>query len=336
MVTRRDVARRAGTSEAVVSYVVNNGPRNVAPQTRERVLAAIRDLGYRANAAARSLRTSQSMTLGLVLPDASNAFYGRVAREIEGVTFRHGYALLVGNSMDSEERELMYINALLERQVDGLIIIPSGPTAPWLEQITASQVRSVILDRDVAVPTGTRVLIDNEAGAANAVWHLLRHGRSRIACIAGPEWNFATQNRVQGWRRALGRADIDPSDRWLRFGSYRREDGYRQAQDLFSSVKIDGLFVTSDEQAQGVLRAAHELGVTVPADVAIVSFDGLPEAAFSVPSLTSVEQPVSALVSSAVERVTSHYLPEDTERIVLATRLIVRESCGCTPEKTIE
>jgi LacI family transcriptional regulator len=320
----------------VVSYVVNNGPRNVAPATRQRVLDAIEELGYRANYSARSLRSARSMTLGLVLPDASNAFYGRVAREIESVTFRHGYALLVGNSMDSEERELMYVNALLERQVDGLVIIPSGLTAPWQAQVSASRVRSVVLDREVEISSGSRVLVDNEAGAANAVRHLIRHDRTRIACIAGPELNFATQNRVNGWRRALVRADIRPVDRWLRYGSYRREDGYRQALDLFSTVKFDGLFVTSDEQAQGVLRAAHEVGVRVPDDVAIVSFDGLPEAAFSVPSLTSVEQPVAALVSSAVERVTSRHPLDGNERVVLSTRLIIRESCGCTAEETID
>jgi LacI family transcriptional regulator len=333
VVTRRDVARRAGTSEAVVSYVLNDGPRNVSPATRERVLVAIHELGYRANAVARSLRTNRTTSIGLVVPDASNSFFGLLAREIENVAFSEGYTLLIGNAMENEEREAAYVRTLLARQVDGLIIAPLHGPDLWRHELTESRVRSVILDREVDDVDGIHVTVDNEGGAYNATNHLLRHGRSRIACVAGPAGVHSTDDRVAGWRRALIETGLDAECFPVSYGYFRQRDGYHAGRRMLShKLSVDAVFVTSDEQAIGLLRAAAEVGVRVPDDLAIFGFDGLEGGAFSVPAISTVEQPLGELARIAVERILrrADRLEALDQRIRLPTRLLPRESCGCS------
>lgn len=332
MVTRRDVARRAGTSEAVVSYVLNDGPRNVAPATRERVLAAIRELGYRPNAVARSLRTSRSTMIGLVVPDNANPFFAELAREIEDVAFERGYTLLLGNARDDDDREAAHVRTLLDHQVDGLILIPSHGSRTWRGELARSNVPCLVVDRAIEGTNAMHVLTDNEGGAHAGVRHLLDHGRRRIGCLAGPQGIHPTVDRVAGWRRALTEAGCDPAA--LAHAPFGQADGYRAGRALLSGTLagpgVDALFVTSDEQAIGVLRAAAELGVRIPDDLAVCSFDGIAATAYTIPSLTTVRQPFEELGRAAVELLLAHRDTEDpARRVVLPTSLIARGSCGC-------
>src|SRR5882757_8802005 len=173
MATRRDVARLAGTSEALVSYVLNGGPRRVAPPTRERILAAIDQLGYRPNAVARSLKTSRTMTIGLVVPDNSNPFFAELARVIEDVGFASGYTMLLGNAMGDDAREAAYIRTLLDRQVDGLIVVPAHGPRSWITELSDQAVPRLVLDRELELPGATQVLTDNEGGGYQATSHLV-------------------------------------------------------------------------------------------------------------------------------------------------------------------
>lgn len=326
MVTRRDVARLAGTSEAVVSYVLNDGPRNVAPATRARVIEAIAALGYRPNAVARSLRTKRTMTIGLVVPDNANPFFAELAREIEDVAFTRGYTLLLGNAMDDDEREATYVRTLLDRQVDGLILIPSHGPGSWRAVIEESAVPCLILDREVAGVPAASILVDNVGGAHEATRHLIEHGRRRIGCVAGPDGINPTRDRVTGWRSAMVEAGLEPAP--VAHEPFGRRQAYHAGVRLLSSDnRPDALFVTSDEQAFGVLRAAAELGLRVPDDLAICSFDGIAASAYTVPALTTMRQPLEELGAAAVTQLLND--PESHRRIVLPSRLIRRGSCGC-------
>ncbi|MEV6065096.1 LacI family DNA-binding transcriptional regulator [Nocardia sp. NPDC052001] len=332
MVTRRDVARLAGTSEAMVSYVLNDGPRGVAPATRERILAAVKELGYRPNAVARSLKTSRTMTLGLVVPDNSNPFFAELARAIEDVAFEAGYTLLLGNAMDRDEREAAYIRIFIDRQVDGLIVAPAHGIGSWVTELAGTAVPRLVLDRELELPGAAHVLVDNAGGAYAATEHLLGHGLSRIGCIAGVPGIHPTVDRVAGWRRALADAGQRPADELLVHTAFGRAEGYRAGRALLARPdRPEALFVASDEQALGVLRAAAELGLRVPRDLALCAFDGIEGSAYTVPALTTMRQPFEQLGRAAVEWLLAKIADPGLapSRISHATTLVARGSCGC-------
>ncbi|MGH3359461.1 MAG: LacI family DNA-binding transcriptional regulator [Nocardioidaceae bacterium] len=334
-VTRRDVAQRAGTSPAVVSYVLNGGPRGVAPGTRDRVLAAVKELGYRPNRVAAALRSNTTMTLGLVVPDSANPYFAELARAIEEVAFAGGYTLLMGNASDDEERQTTYVRTFLDRRVDGLMLIPAHDAAQCLEELNASGTPWIVLDRRLEFGDGAdQVVTANRDGGREVTQHLIEHGYRRIACIAGPGDVKPTGDRVRGWRDGLDRAGIPSETMPLYHVAFGRAAGYRAAMDLFATHRpesIDAVFVTSDEQAVGVLRALVELRLRCPDDVAVASFDGVAASAYTTPALTTMRQPIPELASTAlrllVERMKDpHRTPEIA---VLSSELVRRGSCGC-------
>lgn len=335
-VTRRDVAARAGTSPAVVSYVLNGGPRPVSDGTRARVLAAIDELGYRPNSIARSLRTQKSMTIGLIVPDTSNPFFGEASRAIEDAAYRQGYMVVLGNATENEERQSSYIRALVDQRVDGLIILPQYGTRSWVADIRDSGVACVVLDRPDADLTFPAVGADNVAGAARAVTHLAEtHGRSRIACIAGPVDQGPMDERVAGWSQGMAQAGLDTHG-LLHRGGFHRSDGLAMVGTLVDQGNpFDAIFATSDEQAFGVLRALYDRGLSVPDDVAVVGFDGVDSGRSVIPSLTTLQRPFARLGEIAVELLLAAD-PVDPVLTRLPVTLAIGESCGCTPNVRVE
>lgn len=328
--TRDDVARLAGTSTAVVSYVVNGGPRPVSAATRDRVLRAIETLDYRPNALARSLRARRTRALGLIVPDLANPFFGELARAVEEQGFADGNALLVGNSMGNEEQERSYVELFLEYRVGGLIIVPVGAAQPSTARLRQSSVPVVVLDRFVSGLNAPTVLPDNIGGAAAATTHLLEHGFEDVACMAGPGGLVSSEERVQGWARAMDAAAPGVPRRAVVRTSFGRAAGYLAALDLLRQpAPPRALFVASDEQAFGVLRAAADVGVRVPQDLAVVGFDGLEEAAFTVPGLTTVRQDVTAAGRLAVRILGDRECHHADGPVRLPVQLCVRGSCGC-------
>jgi LacI family transcriptional regulator len=330
-VRRSDVAKLAGTSPAVVSYVLNGGPRGVAPETRARVLAAIEQLGYRPNGIARSLRTNRTMTFGLLVPDTSNPFFAQLARAIEEAAFAEDYTLLIGNAAEDDARQTAYVRTFLARRVDGLFLVPAhGPTS-CLPELQQSGVAWVTLDRQTPGRYAAAVMADHRGGARAATEHLLAHGRRRIGCIAGPEDVVPANARVTGWRDALAEAGVRPSEMSVWHGSFGRRAGYRAAREMLADGRFDAVFVASDQQAIGVLRAMQDLGIRCPDDVAVASFDGIAAAAYTSPALTTMAQPFEELGQTAVRRLLDRLDDPgaDTASSVLPVDLVARGSCGC-------
>jgi LacI family transcriptional regulator len=330
VVRRRDVAELAGISPAVVSYVLNGGPRRVAPVTRARVLAAVEQLGYRPNAIARSLRVNRTMTLGLVVPDISNPFFAELGRAVEEAAFAAGYTLLIGNATDDEARQTTYVRTFMQRQVDGLLLVPAHGPVTCLDELTSSQKPWVVLDRHIDDPI-SQVLVDNVGGAKFATRHLLEHGRRRIGCIAGPPELMPTMQRVDGWRAALRAARLTPQTELLRHAAFGRQAGYRATLELCANHSPDALFVASDEQALGALRALTELGLRCPQDVAVVAFDGIAASAYSVPALSTMVQPFAELGRQGIDILLRQIADPDSQShaVVLPVALVARGSCGC-------
>lgn len=329
-VRRADVARLAGTSPAVVSYVLNNGPRPVAPQTRARVLAAIEQLGYRPNGIARSLRMNRTMTLGLVVPDNANPFFAELARAIEEESFARGYTLLIGNAAEDDARQTSYVRTFLARQVDGLFLVPAHGPVGCLPDLQRARTPWVSLDRQVPGAGAPAVLVDNRGGAYAAARHLIEHGRTRIACLAGPVDVMPATDRIAGWRDALAEEGVRPSRMSVWHAPFGRRAGYQAAQEILAGPdRPDAIFVASDEQALGALRAVTEVGLRCPQDVALASFDGIPAAAYSTPALTTMAQPFAAIGHAAVTHLLNQITGDDGPTEVLPVSLLARGSCGC-------
>jgi LacI family transcriptional regulator len=330
-VTRSDVARRAGVSVAVVSYVLNDGPRPVSPQTRRRVKDAIDELGYRPNGIARALRMQRTHTIGLVLPDVSNPFFADLARQVEDVASDRGYSLLLGNTSNLRDREVKQIHALMARQVDGLLLISSYALGS-MPGIDDARIPVVLLDRVDPNASMPSVMVDNDAAAYDGVRHLLDHGHRRIACIAGPADLPASSARAAGWRRALADAGVDAPS-LIRHTDFSRLGGYHTMQSLLDlEPRMTAVFACSDLQGVGALRACAERGAAVPGDVAVLSFDGTTEAEFTSPPLSVIRQPLDEIAARAFEALERGIAHAPAMHSVVAHTFVPRASCGCVPE----
>jgi LacI family transcriptional regulator len=328
-VTRADVARYAGVSTAVVSYVVNNGPRPVAVETAARVRDAIDILGYRPNIMARSLKLGSTGMLGLVVPDSSNPFFAEYALEIERVAAERGLALLMANSASDIEREARLIVDLGSRQVDGLIVAgASGPPRPRAPGDRLLTTPTVYIDSSVASAGHHTIGSDSTGGARQAVDHLLAvHGHQTVTLLMGTGAGTSVDGREVGWQQALQAAGR-PDGPIVRM-PFTREGGHLGGlRMLQTSEPPRAVFASSDLQAIGLLRAAHELAVRVPDELAIVAFDGTHESEYALPPLTVVRQQVREMAEAAVRTVLEGTGSVDHQ--VFGMDLIVRRSCGCT------
>lgn len=333
MVNRADVARLAGVSPAVVSYVLNDS-HPVSAATRKRVEAAIAELDYRPNAVARSLATARSHTIGLLIPDSSNSYFAELAAAVEDAALAAGFVVLLGNGADNSERELGYIRTFLDRQVDGLIAVFGGEFEEGWRKISQARIPAVSLDRlatDLDLPS---VVVDNVGGSRTATAHLIGHGRTRVACITGGSDLSSARARAEGWALAMADAGLDADSDLLAYGSFSAEHGHAATTALLTEhPDIDAIFTGSDLQAFGVLRALADLGRGPGKDIAVVSFDGTRLSGYTTPRLSTVTQPYEALAVEAVRLLTQ--LIEDPKRDrsdmhrVLPTTLEPRETCGC-------
>lgn len=322
-VTRADVAKRAAVSVAVVSYVINGSPKSVAPTTRDRVLRAVDELGYRPNAAARALKSGRSRLLGLVVPDNTNLYFAQIVAKVEEEAGKRGFDVLSGSSSRSIERERALTDQMLLRQVDGLLLL-SNERTPDLSAFREGAVPVVLLGRQEGFEGAIAVGDDHRSASRLAVEHLLSHGYRTIALVIG---DSPSEGRELGWRDAL--STVSDADGPLFDRPFTRAGGYSAAAELLAAEpRPTACFVGSDIQAIGLLRALHERGVRVPEDLALVSFDGAEESEYCWPPLTAVRQPVGliaeAAVTAAVEKRSDDFISYQAE-------LIIRGSCGCVP-----
>ncbi len=332
MVTVRDVAKLAGVAPITVSRVVNNAP-GVNPLTRTRVSKAIAELHYVPNAMAKSLRSSKTHTIALVLTDVTNPFWTTIARSVEDTAAQKDYHVILCNTDENPEKEANYINILLQRRVDGIIIAPTTDNGSVLLPLKRHNIPCVVIDREVHGFKADVVRSDGEQGARRLTEHLIQLGHRRIAMISGPAHISTAEERLTGYCQALQNHDIPVDKSLIKQGNYKEGSSFQFVRELLSvTPRPTAIFATNNFMGVGVLRALREAGLRVPEDMALVCFDDIPQASAIYPFLTVCAQDASKIGAVAAElllkRITTQARRRKFREIVLDTELIIRKSCG--------
>lgn len=336
-----DIARIAGVSRATVSGVLNDSP-TVSEKTRKRVLAIIKKHNYRPNEVARALALNHTNTIGLIVKDISNPLYSKIVLGVEEVIDIHKFSVIIGNTHKQEERELSLINLLKRRRVDGLIIFPvqKYKNNRHLTELCEGGFPFVLL-ADIPGIEADVVRADDLSGAIEATEHLIRLGRKKIGYISGPEGALASDRRQEGYREALARHGYEAKPAYIRRGGWRAEDGYLAGRSFLSCKEDcpDGILCYNDQVAIGLIRALIEGGARVPEDVAIIGFDDAGVGAYLETGLTTVAQPVHEIGRRAalllLDRIKNKTQPPEPRRVLLNTKLVVRETCGANPRGSV-
>ncbi len=329
MPTLVDVARRAGVSPMTVSRVVHGSPL-VSAAMRARVEQAIVETGYMPNTLARSLRSKRTDTIALLLPDMTNPFFTALAQGVETAAREARVSMILANSDEDEDEELRLIRVLLQRQVDGLLVIPSGSGRGAIRLCAEQGVSLVCLDRRPEQPDADVVRADAETGSRELGRLLVGLGHRRMAILSGPASVPTARDRAAGFRRAVVDEAGLPEPRLLE-GSFSIESGRRMAlQVMAAEPRPTALFAANNFIAIGVLHALRELAIAVPGDVAVVGFDDLPEAMVTFPFLTVAAQPAAEIGRRAVAMLRERMEDPDgpCREVILPTRIVVRQSSG--------
>jgi DNA-binding LacI/PurR family transcriptional regulator len=313
-----DVARLAGVSHQTVSRVINDNA-HVRPETRRKVLAAMRTLDYRPNPAARALVTGRSRTLGVVSVDTT--LYGPASTlfAIEQAAHAAGYFITIMSLLTMDRASVLgAVDRLRVQGVDGILVItPQEGAAQAVVNLPAS------------VPV---VAVDQFAGAASATQLLLDLGHRNVWHVAGPRDFLEAQQRVEGWRATLTAAGIEPPP--VSSGDWSPRSGYQVGRRLAQDPEVTAVFVANDQMALGVLRALHERGRSIPGEISVVGFDDIPEAQYFTPPLTTVRQDFGEMGRSSLRLLLELMQSERAQppsQLTIAPELVVRRSTAPPP-----
>ena len=332
-VSLRDIAAALGISEATVSLALNNRPTSA--RTRERILKYAAEVGYSPNPLARGLATNRTLTIGLVCPDTENPYYGSFVRGINDHAEAAGYSLFLALSGYDAKREATLIQALVDRKVDGIIVLPLD--LPRNDRIDINRITRL----GVPIIFGSSfyegfeprtVMSDYEGGSYALTHHMLQHGHRSL-------WYLVTEDasapvaamRIDGYRRAYHEAELEPEATWIISceGRNSAEAAYQRTRELLRSrVRPDGILSMNDYMAFGVLRALHELQIEVPDEVSVAGYDDVFYASITNTSLTTVRQDIDAISARCVRRLL-RAIEEPTSSgglDLIATQLVVRNS----------
>lgn len=301
MATVADVASRAGVSVSTAARVLS-GTGYAAEDTRRVVLEAARELGYVPNQIARSLRTRQTRMVGLLIGDVENSFYSVIAKNVESVAKGAGYHVVLCNGDDDPAVEREYLKLLEGMHVDALIVTPTSKNRRHLARLMETGIVIVQVDRRVDGLEADAILVDNEAGAASAVGHLLDAGHTRIGILAG-ELDVATATqRLAGYQRALKERGVAIRESLIKPGSFHRDHAIEDATELIRARPTPTAIVAANNiLAEGALIALEQQGLQVPRDMSLVAFDDVQWMSMVEPPLTTVRQPVADMARSAAE-----------------------------------
>jgi LacI family transcriptional regulator len=330
--TIRDVARVAHVGLMTVSRVINNHP-SVRASTRKKVEAAIAQLGYRQNEAARLLKGQRAKLIGLIVPDLSDAFFASCAHTVQQIARMHGYMTLVVSSERDPELEFQEAELMASRKVSGLLVVTSmGTGDERMSQLQRTGLTIVAFDRPLPGANTDCVLVENRDGAEEATQHLIEHGHRRIVCAGYDEDTYTVSERVKGYTQQMNSAGLKPQ---LAFGLVTLDDVRLWLTGIWASKnRPTAIFSINHRTSVSMLQALTDQGIKIPDDVALVGFDDFDLAGVVTPPLTTIAQsPVELSRRSMTLLLDRLHAPKDgaassPAKIMLPVKLMVRASCG--------
>lgn len=332
-VTIQDIARRAGVSTATVSRTLAT-PEQVSRKFRDRVLQVVAETGYTPNLLARNLRAQRAMTILVVVPNVANAFWPEVLRGIDDEMVAEGYDVIIGNLDNLIEREARYVNLAASGQVDGVLIlsgrVPAGPDRS-MEDLGIPMVSVAAAIPGLDAP---HIVVNDRESSASVADHLLALGHRRFGYVCGPEGNINDTERKAGFVGRLREAGIPDQAITAWPGAFSFATGVRAGEAFLAmDDRPTAVFAASDEAAISFMKTVRTAGLDVPDDVSIVGFDGIANAAFTVPTLTTVHQPRREIGQTAARSLLDLMAGRETPtgNIVLKAPLIVEASTGPAP-----
>lgn len=337
MATIRDVAQRAGVSTMTVSRVLNNSGY-VSAEARARVESAVADLGYVPNTLGLSLRFKRTQTLALVVTDITNPFFTSMARGVEDVASQRGFSTILCNTDESEAKQADYLTILLQKRVDGILLVPARSAAAPVQWLHQRSVPVVILDRQAPGARVDCVRGQSEAGGYDLAALLYDLGHREVALLGGPAYVSTAMDRVAGFTRASYERGITPRPEYIIYGNFTVPSGYAMTQQILKGEhRPTAVLAANNFIAIGAYRALRDAGLRVPADMSLVAFDNLPEHMMLDPFLTVAAQPAYEMGKKAAELLLDRLGgrgPEEPQDVQLPNEIIVRRSSAPPPEQT--
>ncbi|EHH1047581.1 TPA: substrate-binding domain-containing protein [Vibrio parahaemolyticus] len=330
MATMKDIAKLAGVSTSTVSHVINK-TRFVSEEISERVNNAAKELNYYApSALARSLKVNRTKTIGMLVTTSTNPFFGEVVKGVERSCYHKGYSLILCNTEGDNERMRQSINTLLQKRVDGLILMCSSLEGERIDVFERyPDIPVVVMDWGPMLFTSDKIQDNSLRGGYLAVKYLIDCGHTEIGCITGPLIKHQAQMRYEGYKRAMNEAGLEFNANWIIESDFECEGGYQAFKKMAERGTLpSSIFVSNDMMAMGVINAANELSIKVPDDLSIIGYDDIHIAKFMSPSLTTIHQPKYRLGQAAVETLVRRLDDKSNEAQVvqLEPTLVVRNS----------
>lgn len=329
MATMKDIARLAGVSTSTVSHVINKS-RFVSDEIAERVNNAALQLNYAPSALARSLKMNRTKTIGMLVTTSTNPFFGEVVKGVERSCYHQGYNLILCNTEGDNQRMKASINTLLQKRVDGLLLMCSTLEGERLDVFDRyPDIPIVVMDWGPILFASDKIQDNSLQGGYMAAKHLIECGHKEIGCITGPLIRHQAQMRYEGYKRALAEAGIAINPDWIVESDFECEGGYQAFEKLYERGKLpSALFVSNDMMAMGVIQAASQRGLRVPDDLSLIGYDDVHIAKFMTPALTTIHQPKYRLGKAAIDTLLYRLEnPDTTAQIVqLEPTLMVRSS----------
>ncbi|HGY9572644.1 TPA: substrate-binding domain-containing protein [Vibrio fluvialis] len=329
MATMKDIARLAGVSTSTVSHVINK-TRFVSDEIAERVNKAAQDLNYAPSALARSLKMNRTKTIGMLVTTSTNPFFGEVVKGVERSCYHQGYNLILCNTEGDHERMKSSINTLLQKRVDGVILMCSTLAGERIDMFERyPDIPVVVMDWGPMLFASDKIQDNSLQGGYMATKHLIECGHKEIGCITGPLIRQQAQMRYEGCKRAILEAGLEINPKWIVEADFECEGGYEAMNKMIERGALpSAIFVSNDMMAMGAINAANEHGLSIPEDVSLIGYDDIHIAKFMSPALTTIHQPKYRLGKAAVETLLKKLDKETNEAQVvqLEPTLVVRKS----------
>ncbi len=325
--TLKDIAKEVGVSYATVSRALSGHPE-VNKNTRKKIIEMAEEMGYQPNAIAQGLVKNETKTIGLLIPDITNPFFPAIARGIEEAAVEKGYSTFLCNTNWNKNIEKKYLNVLIQKQVDGLILTPSSESTDHLKFIKKLTPPKVFVNKIIDNSSDTFIIIDNKKGAYQAVEHLIKKGHENIAFIGGEKSSTANKERLTGYKNAMQDNGLKINNDYVKMKGFNRTSGYFIMKEMLMSegCQITAVFSANDLLALGAIQAIKEANFNIPEDIAIVGFDDIEFASLPEIQLTTVSQPKYQMGQIAFDALYEKLTGQKTKerKIILEPSLIIR------------